>query len=74
MKKTKKLFMQSTIVLVLCISMLIGTTFAWFSDSVTSRDNVITSGNLDLEMYWTDNLDSGEWFNVEDDEHNTIFN
>ena len=74
MKKTKKLFMQSTIVLVLCISMLIGTTFAWFSDSVTSRDNVITSGNLDLEMYWTDNLDSGEWFNVEDDEYNTIFN
>lgn len=74
MKSSKKMYLQSVMALVLCISMLIGTTFAWFSDSVTSRNNVITSGNLDLEMYWTDDLDSGEWYNVEDEEHNTIFN
>ena len=33
--------------------MLIGTTFAWFTDSVTSGNNIIKSGNLDVELeYW----------------------
>lgn len=73
MKKTKAALLQSAVALLLCISMLIGTTFAWFSDRVSSGGNIITAGNLDLEMYWTDDLDSGEWYNVEDGEHNTIF-
>jgi len=35
--------------------MLVGTTFAWFTDSVTSANNIITSGNLDVELeYSTD--------------------
>ena len=34
--------------------MLIGTTFAWFTDSVTSGGNIIKSGNLDVEMYWAE--------------------
>ena len=34
--------------------MLIGTTFAWFTDSVTSSSSIIKSGTLDVEMYWTD--------------------
>ena len=34
----------------LCISMLIGTTYAWFSDSVTSNGNVITSGTLNIDL------------------------
>lgn len=74
MKNSKKMFLQSVLVLCLCVAMLIGSTFAWFSDNVTSRNNVITAGNLDLKMYWTDDLDNGEWYSVEDDEHNTIFN
>lgn len=73
MKNSKKLFFNSVLSLLLCISMLIGTTYAWFTDNVTSRDNVITSGNLDLKMYWTDDLESGKWYDVEDDEHNTVF-
>lgn len=74
MKNSKKMFLQSVLVLCLCVAMLIGSTFAWFSDNITSRNNVITAGNLDLKMYWTDDLDNGEWYSVEDDEHNTIFN
>lgn len=73
MKTTKRMYMHSVIALLLSISMLIGTTFAWFSDNITSKKNIITSGNLDLEMYWTDDLDSGKWYNVEDEKHNTIF-
>lgn len=74
MKRTKTALLHSAIALLLCISMLIGSTFAWFSDGISSGNNIIQSGNLDIEMYWTDDLDSGEWFNVEDDGHNTVFN
>ena len=43
----------SIISLLLCVSMLVGTTFAWFTDSVTSANNVIKSGNLDIVLeYW----------------------
>jgi predicted ribosomally synthesized peptide with SipW-like signal peptide len=50
---TKKALIASVLTLVLCFSMLIGTTFAWFTDSVTSANNIITSGNLDIELeYW----------------------
>ena len=72
-RTTKKSLLFSLISLVVCVSMLVGTTFAWFTDQVFSGKNVITSGNLDLEMYWTDDLGSGVWHNVEDEEHNTIF-
>ena len=61
-KSTKKALMLSILSLVLCFSMLIGTTFAWFTDSVTSANNIIKSGNLDIEFeYW-----NGEkWVDVE---------
>ncbi len=64
---TKKALMASALSLVLCFSMLIGTTFAWFTDSVTSANNIIKSGNLDVEMYWADGTkavpadDSSNW-------------
>ena len=73
MKKTKTALFHSALALLLCVSMLIGSTFAWFTDGVSSSRNVITAGNLDLEMYWTDDLNSGNWHNVEEDGHNTIF-
>ena len=40
----------SATALVLSIAMLIGTTFAWFTDSVTSGRNHIQAGNLDVEL------------------------
>ena len=63
---TKKAFMMSAISMLLCFSMLIGTTFAWFTDSVTSGNNIIMSGNLDVEMYWADGTkavptDNADW-------------
>ena len=53
-KHTKKALFTSVMSLVLCFAMLVGTTFAWFTDSVTSGNNIIKSGNLDVEMYWAD--------------------
>jgi len=58
---TKRAFMSSVLALVLCIAMLIGTTFAWFTDSVTSGRNVIQSGNLDVELYYSVLDDNGAW-------------
>ena len=41
MNKKKMALVHSVIALLLCCSMLIGTTFAWFTDSVSSVNNII---------------------------------
>lgn len=46
-----KALFSSIIALFLCVSMLVGTTFAWFTDTVTSGFNQIAAGNLDIEVY-----------------------
>ena len=74
MKNTKTKLLKSALALLLTVAMLVGSTFAWFTDSVTSKGNVIQSGSLDIEMYWTDDVNSGDWHNVEDAAYNTIFN
>lgn len=48
---TRRSVFTSFVSLLLCISMLLGTTFAWFTDTVTSANNVIASGTLDIELY-----------------------
>lgn len=48
---TRNALFTSIISLLLCVSMLVGTTFAWFTDSVVSGNNVIAAGNLDIELY-----------------------
>ena len=60
MKHKKRALFQSVISLILCLSMLVGTTFAWFTDSVSSTGNIIKSGNLKIEMEWTDDLQPEE--------------
>lgn len=57
MKKTystKKALLLSILSLCLCIAMLAGSTFAWFTDSVKSENNIIQTGNLDVAMYWAE--------------------
>ena len=49
-RSTKRALLTSGLVLIMCITMLIGTTFAWFTDSVTSGNNKIVAGNLDIEL------------------------
>jgi len=52
-KSTKSALMLSALAILLCVSMLVGSTFAWFTDSVASENNIIKSGNLDIELeYW----------------------
>ncbi len=51
-KSTKRSLLVSAILLLVCVSMLVGSTFAWFTDNVSSKNNVIKSGNLDVALYY----------------------
>ena len=63
MKQTKKALFTSLIALILCFSMLLSTTFAWFTDEVKSSVNQIVAGNLDVELYWS--ADAINWEQVD---------
>lgn len=63
-KTTKRALLSSVIALILCFSMLLGTTFAWFTDSVSSGVNTITAGNLDIELEYS--KDYSTWAPVQD--------
>jgi len=52
-KTTKRALLSSIISIVLCFAMLLGTTFAWFTDNAATGSNVITSGNLDVVVEYT---------------------
>ncbi len=49
-KHTKRALLASVLSVVLCCAMLIGSTFAWFTDSVTSSGNKIQAGNLNIDL------------------------
>lgn len=65
-KSTKSTFLLSVLSLILCISMLIGSTFAWFTDSVTSHNNQIESGNLDIELWHCPNYKAQNIFGYDE--------
>lgn len=60
MKHKKSALFKSLISLLLCFSMLIGTTFAWFTDSVMTGINTIAAGNLDVELFHSNAAVSNE--------------
>ena len=68
--KTKNSIFKSLIALVLCVSMLAGTTYAWFTDLVASKDNVIQTGDLEVTMEWANDFDATVW---QDATTNAIF-
>ena len=49
-RRTRRALINSVISLLICFSMLLGTTFAWFTDEEKSGVNKIMSGNLDVEL------------------------
>lgn len=55
---------MSALALMLCISMLIGSTYAWFSDSVTSGNNKIQAGSLDVDLELLNK--DGSWSSIGD--------
>ena len=47
---TRNALVMSILSMLLCVSMLVGTTFAWFTDEVVTGMNTIAAGNLDVEL------------------------
>ena len=49
-KATKRALLTSVMALVMCVVMLVGTTFAWFTDTASTAVNKIQAGNLDVQL------------------------
>ena len=73
-KGTKRSLLMSALALLLCVSMLIGSTFAWFTDSVVSANNIIKSGTLEVSMMWADGKEEPASANWQDASTTKIFN
>ena len=58
-KSTKRALISSTLAILMCVAMLIGTTFAWFTDTASTAVNKIQAGNLDIGVEYT--LDGETW-------------
>ena len=49
-RATKRALWSSIVALLLCFTMLMGATFAWFTDNVSSTGNRIQSGDLEVDL------------------------
>ena len=49
-KSTKRALVSSALAILMCVAMLIGTTFAWFTDTASTAVNKIQSGKLDVAL------------------------
>ena len=63
-KSTKRALLMSALALLMCVSMLIGSTFAWFTDSVTSGNNKIQAGTLQIDLELLE--EDGTWTSIKD--------
>lgn len=50
-EKTRKVILYSLLLIIASVAVFVGATYAWFSDSVSTENNKITAGNLDIELY-----------------------
>ena len=49
-KSTKRALLGSVMAMVLCLAMLVGATFAWFTDTASTGVNKVQAGNLDVQL------------------------
>ena len=49
-KSTKRALVSSALAIIMCVAMLIGATFAWFTDTASTGVNKIQAGNLDITV------------------------
>ncbi len=67
-KTTKRALFASILSLLLCVSMLIGSTFAWFTDTASTGVNVIKSGSLEIAFEYAEGKEApatATWNNAE---------
>ena len=59
-KSTKRALISSALALLMCVTMLVGATFAWFTDTASTGVNKIQAGNLDIKVEYRTTA-GGEW-------------
>lgn len=59
-KQTKRALLTGTLAIVVCVAMLIGSTFAWFTDTASTAVNKIQAGTLDIRLLAEDSKTSLE--------------
>ena len=64
-RTTKRALLTSVMALVMCVVMLVGTTFAWFTDTASTGVNKIQAGNLDIEVEYRTSLNE-DWKALDD--------
>lgn len=62
-KASKRALLCSALAIVLCVTMLVGTTYAWFTDTATTGVNKVQSGTLHVVLEMKDN--DGKWVTAE---------
>ena len=62
-KQTKRALFSSVVAFLLCFTMLLGTTFAWFTDNASTAVNKIQSGTLDVALEMS--TDGTNWESAE---------
>ena len=62
-KSTKRALITSALTILMCVAMLIGTTFAWFTDTAFTAVNKIQSGKLDVALEMS--TDGTNWESAE---------
>lgn len=62
-KSTKRALLTSALAVLMCVAMLIGTTFAWFTDTASTAVNKIQAGKLDIALEMKNA--GGNWVNAE---------
>ena len=64
-RATKRALLTSIMALVMCVVMLVGTTFAWFTDTATANVNTIKAGDLKLGLEmataWDESGNPTDW-------------
>ena len=56
-KSTKRALLTSVLALLMCVTMLVGATFAWFTDTASTGVNKIQAGNLKMEVTYKNTAD-----------------
>ena len=69
-KTTRHALLMSALALIMCVSMLAGSTFAWFTDTATTGVNTIQSGTLDVILEYKDA--TGAWVDAEGETLNFV--
>ena len=69
----KYAWLNSIVLMILCFAMLMGTTFAWFTDTVSTGKNVVKSGTLDVDLIHVRGNEEGEDISLSEETGHLVF-